>query len=464
MDSFQKRKCCWLFGIYLLMPAVTLWAQEKTISLTDLILATKNYYPSIQQKNALVNSARAYTNDIQHSFLPQVRLSEQISLSTDNSLAGSYLPFTNTPSTSAGIRSQNDMQAATGNIGALYGEYALINFGLNKAKLNSAKAVVQLEESDYNREIYNAELIVAQYYFQLLKIQNRLNVDRENVGRYQSVFNVIKALGASGLVAGADSSLAKAELSKARIIYNQTAGNLMQLKIQIAGLTGISQSKIQIAQPQVDAWVLHPAYPKFDEDSLANPLILYYQKKKELLVANEQLIKKEYLPKIVLAGSIWARGSSIQYNDQFKSLNTGLGYQRFNYALGIGFSYPLLSGLYKKDKLAINHFQIQASDYELQNRKLGLKIGLSQANSASETSELNLTELPIQLKSAQDIYHQKMAQYKTGVISLIDLTNASFVLYRSETDYIEVVTDWYLAQLSKAAYSGSLDQFIQSIK
>lgn len=464
MGSFQKRKGCWLFGMLILIPAVSLCAQEKTISLAELILATKNYHPSIQQKKALVNSAKAYTTDIQHSFLPQVRLSEQISLSTDNSLAGSYLPLTNTPSTAAGIREQNNMQAAAGNLGVLYGEYALINFGLNKAKLNSADAFVQLEEADYSREIYNSEMIIAQYYFQLLKIQNRLNVDRENVDRYQSVFNVIKALGASGLVAGADSSLAMAELSKAKIIYNQTYGNLIQLKIQIAGLTGIDQAKIQIAQPLVDAWVLHPGYPKLEEDSLSNPLIQYFQKKKELFIANERLIKKEYLPKIVLAASAWARGSSIQYNDQFKSLSTGLGYQRFNYALGIGFSYPLLNGVYKKDKLAINRYQVQASDYELQSRKLGLKIGISQANAATETSELNLSELPIQLKSAQDIYHQKMAQYKAGFISLIDLTNASFVLYRSETDYIEVVTDWYLAQLAKAAYAGSLDQFIQSIK
>ena len=89
---------------------------------------------------------------------------------------------------------------------------------------------------------------------------------------------------------------------------------------------------------------------------------------------------------------------------------------------------------------------------------------MSQATSALETSDANLLELPSQLKAAQDIYQQKMAQYKAGIISLIDLTNASFVLYRSQTDYLDVVTDWYLAQLGKAAYAGSLEQFIQTIK
>jgi outer membrane protein TolC len=464
MGTFYKRKCCWLFGIIILIPSAFVWAQEKSISLSELVAASKNYYPSIQQKKAYVNSAKAYTTDTRHSFLPQLRLSEQLNISTDNSLAGSYLPIGITPSTSAGIRDQNEMQSAVGNLGVLYGEFTLVNFGLNKSKMNSAEAIVRLEESDYDREVYEAEFSVARTFFKLLKVQNRINVDRENVERYQSVFNVIKSLSLSGLIAGADSSLAMAELSKAKMNYNQSIGTLMQFKIQMEGLTGIAVSKIHVEQPTANANILHPVYSNWITDSISNPMIQYYLKQKEILEANERLIKKEYLPKIILAGSAWARGSSIQYNDQFKSLSTGLGYQRFNYALGLGISYPLLNGLYKKDKLNINRFQVQASEFQIQNQQLALKVGLLQANSALQTSDLNLMELPAQLKAAQDIYQQKMAQYKAGIISLIDLTNASFVLYRSQTDYLDVVTDWYLAQLGKAAYAGSLEQFIQTIK
>ncbi len=464
MGTFYRRKCCWLFGIIILIPSAFIWAQGKTITLSELVAASKNYYPSIQQKRALVNSAKAYSTDTKHSFLPQIRMSEQLNLSTDNSIAGSYLPIGLTPSTSSGIRDQNNMQAAVGNLGAFYGEFTLVNFGLNKAKLNSAEAIVQFEEADYSREVYDLTLTVAKIFFQLLKVQNRLNVDRENVDRYQSVFKVIKALSNSGLIAGADSSLAMAELSKAKMNYNQSIGSLMQLKLQMEGLTGIPISKIIVVQPSANTNIIHPVYPNWMADSISNPLIQYYQKQKDILELNQQLIKKEYLPKIILAGSAWARGSSIQYNDQFKSLSTGLGYQRFNYALGVGISYPLLNGLYKKDKLNINRYQLQASEYQIQNQQLALKIGMSQATSALETSDANLLELPSQLKAAQDIYQQKMAQYKAGIISLIDLTNASFVLYRSQTDYLDVVTDWYLAQLGKAAYAGSLEQFIQTIK
>ena len=464
MSTFFKRRGCWLYSIVMLFPTAFIWAQEKPITLSELVAASKNYYPSIQQKRAFVNSAKAYSIDTKHGFLPQFRLSEQLNLSTDNSIAGSYLPIGITASTSAGIRDQNNMAVAMGNMAVLYGDWTLVNFGLNKAKLNAADAIVRFEEVDYLREVYDIELTVAKTFFQFLKIQNRVNVDRENVERYQSVFKVIKALGKSGLIAGADSSLALAELSKAKMNYNQSLGSLQQLKLQLVGITGIPISKIVLVQPTATVDILHPVYPNQVTDSISNPLILFYQRQKEILEANRQLIRKEYLPKIMLAGSVWARGSSIQYNDQFKSLSEGLGYQRFNYALGIGVSYPLLNGLYKKDKLNINKFQLQASEFELQNQQQALKIGMSQAIASLATTDANLFELPSQLKAAEDIYHQKLAQYKAGIISLIDLTNASFVLYRSQTDYLDTVTDWYLAQLGKAAYGGNLDDFIQTIK
>ena len=143
-----------------------------------------------------------------------------------------------------------------------------------------------------------------------------------------------------------------------------------------------------------------PILLSMNSDTADNPLIDYYAKKKNIFLANETLIKKSYLPKILLGASTWARGSSIQYNDDYKSLETGLGYQRFNYAVGIGVSYNLFNSLYKKDKLAINRFQLQASDDELQQQKLALASATLQADDASQTAQSNLNELPIQLKSA----------------------------------------------------------------
>lgn len=464
MSKFHPWRCYLVFGILLSMPTTFLLAQGKAISLSDLILASKNYYPSIQQKNAELNRAKASAIEIKHSFLPQLKFNDQINIGSDNSLAGSYLPIGITPSTSSGIRGDNNMQAVSGNIAVLYSEYELVNFGLNKARLNNEDAIIRLGVADVNLESYALTIAVAKTYFQLLKIQNRLDVDQQNVDRYLSVFNVIHALSSSGLIAGVDSSLAKAELSKARMNYQQTLGTQMQLKIQMSALTGLPSLGINLQRLLISDLNTSGQFEKLNGDSVTNPLLDYFQKKKEIFISNQKLIAKAYLPKIILAGSTWARGSSIQYNDQYKELGAGLGYQRFNYSFGVGFTYNLFNGIYKKDKLLTNKYQLESSDFDLQKQKLTLNTGILQSESVLLTAEKNLQELPIQLNAAEDVYRQKMAQYRAGIISLIDLTNASFVLYRSQTDYLEVITDWYLAQINKSAFNGTLEQFLQSIK
>lgn len=464
MVSFFKKKYSCVLSILLLIHSTSIFAQTKYYSVLKLIDSAHNYLPVLMQKKALIEASHATITDTKHSFLPQLKFGEELNIGSANSMTGSYFTFGITPSTSGSIRDENNLQAATGNLAVLYSEYELDNFGLNKAKLNAANAYLNLAESDLKKDQYLIDLNIAKLYFTILKYQYRLAADQQNISRYQSIFSVIQALTLSGIKPGSDSSLALAELSKTKINYNQTLGTINQLKEQLAYITGIPANGLVLDSVLINLGGDMPAAIDFLMDTIHHPLVDYYIKRRDILTASQNLIEKSYLPKILLVGSTWARGSSIQYSDQYKSLETGLGYQRFNYALGVAFTYNLFNGLYKKDKLAINQYQLQASEFELQQQKLAIISSANQANSAIQTTIDNLKELPVQLASAQATYQQKLAQFKAGLISLIDLTNASFVLYRSQTDYIETMNDWYQAQLDKAASTGNLTQFIQTLK
>jgi outer membrane protein TolC len=180
--------------------------------------------------------------------------------------------------------------------------------------------------------------------------------------------------------------------------------------------------------------------------------------------SDEKRISRSFQPMVSLVGTAWTRASSITPELDYKSLGTGLGVQRYNYLAGISLQYDLFNGLHKKDRLEIIHFQQQAGIYQLQQQELALQSASNQADLAIQTAEANLRELPVQINAAKDTYNQKLSQYKAGIISLIDLTNAAFVLYRSQNDYTETLTDWYLAHLDKAYAVGGLDHFIQIIK
>ncbi|WP_158559083.1 TolC family protein [Deminuibacter soli] len=439
-----------------------LFAQQQTFSLAVLIDSASHHLPVLLQKQAMINSARANETDVRHQFLPKLTAGDEVSVGSANDVAGTYLPFSGViHATSAGIRGENNYQAQTGNIVSLYGEYELVNFGLRGAKINNAIAYTQVQQADYDRELYLLKWQISKLYFDILKTRYQLAVDEQNMERYQSVYAIIKALAGSGVKAGVDSSLAKAELSKSRVGYNQRSGDLAQLRQQLSYLSGIPAAIINI---DTVTQQLNIAAAVTGTDSLNNPLLKYYTQQTVLYRSTEELVKKSYLPKIMLAAGGWGRGSSIQFNDHYQSLADGLGYQRFNYAAGIGITYDLFNGTHRKDKLAVSRYQIAAAGYAQQQQQLALNNTAVQADTAIATASHNLLELPVQLQAASDAWKQKTAQYKAGMINLVDLTNATFVLYTAQLQYAEALNAWYVANLGKAAATGNLDLFIQSLK
>jgi len=449
--------------IVCLSPLLSL-AQVQSVSLQSLIDSAVHHLPVLDQKRALVKSANAQVDNVRHNFLPSAVVADELTLGTDNGVPGSYWSFGIIPSTSSGIRSSNDYQSAFGNIAILYGQYNLINFGLKNAKVEQAKMYADVNNADLEKEIYLLKWQIAKLYFDLKKNTYQLEVDAQNVKRNEEIYKVIQAVTLSGIKAGADSSMALAELSKTRINYNQTLGQVFQLQQQLSFLTGIPQYNLSMDTTAKNDYNQSVQAILLQSDSAQNPLTDYYEKQKKVYEATEALVKKSYMPKVLLSASTWARGSGIDYNGNFKTNPSGLGYQRVNYMAGLTLSYDLFNGVHKKDELAVSKYNAQASDYALQQQRLALQNANAQANEAINTAYKNLKEIPIQIKSSADTYSQKRAQYKAGIINLIDLTNASYVLYRSQTDYVRTLSDWLLANLDKAAATGNLDQFIQSVK
>ena len=233
--------------------------------------------------------------------------------------------------------------------------------------------------------------------------------------------------------------------------------------IPIAGIVvDTSGTQSNLANPGI-AGVPY-SLPLTDSGANVNPLTDYYLKQRELYVQTEDLVKKSFLPHVLLTGMVWARGSSINYQDQYKSVGDGLGYDRFNYLAGLTFQYNLFNMVHRRDKAAIYHNQALATEYDLQQQQLDLQNVGQKAEEGVQTALRNLAEIPIQIRAANDAFNQKTAQYRAGIITVVDLTNASYVLYRSQSEYVQTVSDWLLSNLDKAAANGNLDLFIQSIK
>ena len=441
--------------------ACSVSAQRATVyTLSNLVDSANRHLPLLLEKQALVQSAQAGIKEAKDVFLPQVNAVEELSAGSANDVEG---PFLTIPGIihpiGGGINATSNYQAVTGNMASLYGQYELVNFGLRGAQVANAKAFVGVTQADLEKERYQVKWDIARIYFAIQKNRNQLAVDSEDMRRYQSMYEVSRALTGSGVNPGVDSSLARAGLSRTRINYNEAVGALRRLQLELAYLTGIQGPEIP-----VDTAIRAAGLVDDTAVALSNPLADYFAKQKLQYNAEQELARKSYLPKIILAGGGWARGSSIQYDNDYKSPAQGLGYQRLNYLGGIGITYDLFNGVHKRDRVAVLNGQVAAADYALQQQELSLNNQALQADESIRTARANLVELPIQLRAANAAYNQKLAQYKAGVINLVDLANASFELFSAQSDYITTLNEWYTASLDKAAAAGRLDQFIQTVK
>jgi outer membrane protein TolC len=459
-------------------------AQQTTVySLGALVDSASRHLPLLLEKQALVQSAQAGITEARNSFLPQLNAVEEISVGSANDLTGPFLPMPGIIHSIAGsINAASNYQEVTGNMASLYGQYDLVTFGLKDAKVSSASAYEGVTRADLEKERYLVKWNIAKLYFAILSRRYQLAVDDEDIRRYEQMYSISKALTGSGVNPGVDSSLARAGHSRTRVSFNEATGELRRMQQQLAFYTGIASPEIAVdtGRTGVGGTGFGGAalggtgvggaggFPTpgviADTSGVPNPLEDYYAKQKQQYGAAAALARKSYLPRVIIGAGGWARGSSIQYSNVYESPGEGFGYQRLNYLAGVGVTYDLFNGVHKRDRLNVLSQQATAADYALQQQQLSLRNQQLQADESIRTAMANLNELPAQLQAATDAYNQKLAQYKAGIINLVDLVTASFELLQAQTGYIQTLNEWYTASLDKAAATGNLDQFIKTIK
>jgi len=370
---------------------------------------------------------------------------------------------------SSGINPTNNSGAAGGNMAFFFNEYDLVTFGLKRATVTRAEANEHLSQADLDREIYYMKWQIARLFLNIRKGQLQLSIDSENVNRYVQLYTIIRAVTLSGIKPGADSSLAMAELSGARTRYNNINGQIRQLYEDLGYYTGIDPNRVLVDTSRIGDNLAAKRQDGVSIDMIGqrrapNPLIAYFDQERQFYLQTENLVKKSYLPKIMLTGITWARGSSVDYQGKYGSIAGGWGYQRYNYLAGLTLSYNLFDLVHRRDKAAIARNETMASEYGLQQEQLSLQDVGNKAQQSIITTVKNLSEIPIQIRAAQDALNQKSAQYKSGIINLVDLVTASYALYRAQSDYVQAISDWLLGNLDQAAANGNLDQFIQILQ
>lgn len=454
---YLKRYGCVALLLFL---AITAHAQQR-VTLKDLLNKVDQNAPALITDSASIAIKQAQANETRSNWLPALKLNYQADVGTNNNTAGPYFGFGIIPSNSRGVRTQSNTNAVLTNLGIAALDWEIYNFGAYAAQNKVAGSDITVEQNQFQQSKYQLQAYTIGNYLQLLRLQDYLTIQSRNIQRNQQIRRSIQSLAKSGIRPGVDTSIAEAELSKARLTYIELNNQLKQTQLQLAAISGLPYQSI-IPDTMVETrLIMQTNTPELiGADTANHPVINYYRSVVQNSLQKEELVKKQYNPKVLLEAAAWARGSSVDANDNFNSLSSGWGFSRSNYLVGIGISYNLFDLRHRQLKLRT---QKTATDYalkKLDEQKKLLALGVNQADEELNTAKQRLAEIPNQLKAANAGYRQKLSLYKSGLTDIIELNAALNILYRAETDYAQARFAYTSAMFQKAVTGNQVSSIL----
>lgn len=442
-----------LFVVICLFIAGHTYAQQANppVKLKDLLNRVNEKAPSLLTDSAAITIRQAQAAETRSNWLPNLKLNYQADVGTNNNDAGPYFGFGIIPSNSRGVRTESNTSAVLTNLGIAALDWEVYNFGAYGAQNKVANSDINIEQNKFAQSKYQLQAYTIGSYLQLMRLQDYLAIQNRNIERNQEIRRSIQSLAKSGVRPGVDTSIAEAELSKARLTYIELDNQLKRVQLQLSAISGLPYQTIipdTAAETRMISGAVTPAM--LNADTASNPLINYYKSIYQGSLDREELVRKQYNPKILLEAAVWGRGSSIDANDQFNSLSAGWGFNRNNYLVGVGISYNLFDIRRRQLKLRTQKTATNYAQKQLDEQRNALTLSVNEADVELNTAKQRLQEIPNQLKAANAGYRQKLSLYKSGLTDIIELNAALNILYRAETDYVQAKSSYTTALFQKA--------------
>jgi outer membrane protein TolC len=429
----------------------------QVLTLEGAIEATFGQYPTLAAQRSALNAIRANQRVIRDNRLPNVRLHDQITVGTANGMSGSYFSLGLIVPTSGARRETNRSDLASGNIVLATADWEIYNFGRFAAEDQVARADIAVGEAGLEREQFGLRQVVINTYLDLIRLRQSLAIEGRNFARVDTVRRIIVNLVRNGIRPGLDSSLATVELSKAKLAYWQVLQDYRQAGIQLATLTG------RPAAPDIDTTFrvsrLTPAVADGPPATGLHPLLRLSERIVTRQAAEIDLIRKAARPRVSLLTAAWARGSSLNVDNSFGPLGSGLIYSRSNFLLGVAATVNLMDFRRANARVQLQQFRVQEATNQLAVERVQLQNTLTTADSLLAVVRLALTELPTALRAANDAYTQRLSLYNNGLETILGLTDALQLLTSVEKDYVNTQNRAAQLRLQRAYATNNFEEF-----
>ena len=409
--------------------ANTLAAQTNlttdSISLNNILNQVITNFPAIKKNQQELNAADARIGLAKTAYLPDV------SFNANDTYLGPVSTISLGPS-SFNLFPANNYSAAL--------DYSQIIYDFGKTTKN-----INLENQAKNMVNTSTELIkqrlslsVINIYYAILFLQEAINIKDKELNTLKEHLIYIEKKMATGSAIQYEVLTTKVRMST---IENQKTDLLNSLKVQTCQMNSLlgqpEKTNILIKKELQAIQTLSPTEQLLASADKTRNEMKMAQQKTELSELKYNVVNTQNMPAL----KFYASGGI--KNGLFPDMYKGT----WNFAVGAGIHVPIFDANHKKYSLLQVKADIQSNkeDVELTHRTIVNEVVESQANIESALQKITQSEL--QQKQAQQAYTLAETSFRSGVITNIELLDASTSLSEAGLSVLKAKIDYSLSLL-----------------
>ena len=341
-------------------------------------------------------------------------------------------------------------------------DWAPIDFGLHKARIQYAKTQYQQAQADFDVTKLDVEISSASAFLDAVQAAEEMRAMQENVDSFNQFYTVVHAQVSTDLKPGADQSLASAQLANAQ---NQLLRAQLSQELALASLAnaiGLGGQAITIEARGIAAnsepKLVQKTSPVFENV----PIVKASQALMSTAMAQRKVLNKEYAPVFHFLGGLNFRGSGENLSatgSQSQGAN-GVFPAVPNYQFALIANWNFLDWFRIRQEKRVQDQRIVAQQEALNLVLQNIKTEDVKSRAQIRTAVALAANMPIQVEAADLAFRQAQARYKAGLGSVAQVAEANTVLAQSRMQEAIARLGVWRAMLQVAAVHGDLRPFM----
>lgn len=435
----------------------------QTLTLEQAIQYATDHYPTIKAALEQANASAAGVDVARAAYLPRLDSLWQSNRGTANNVVGQVLPQNVIPSLTGPVLPSTTADSVWGSaVGALF-SWEPFDFGLRHAGVSSAEAALTQARANETLTRLDVQGAVATAFLGVAAAQKAVVATQADVERRNILLQAVQTLVTNQLRPGADQSRIEAERAAAQTRLIQAQQGLAIAQATLNRVLGSTTGGIVVAADALTARV--PAGDLTPTAAATHPFARVRQAAVDQARAQEEVLARTDLPRVLVQSSVFARGSGANPNGVFDGGIDGLGLQRANWAAGVEILFPNVfdfSGLRARKAAAAATERASSALYD--EAILTVTSQQQTATAMLQAARAIAANTPIQLAAAQQSERQARARYDAGLATIVDVADAQSLLAQAEVQDQLARVDVWRALLGAAVTQGDLNPFLALLK